>query len=77
MFDGQATVGACVSLTVTVKLQLPVLPHTSVAEQLTVTVPFWNVAPEATGRAFVVQLAVAVPSQLSLAVTVKLTTAEH
>jgi hypothetical protein len=39
MSDGQVIVGASVSLTVTVKLQLAVLPETSVAWQLTVVVP--------------------------------------
>jgi hypothetical protein len=71
MFDGQVILGAWVSLTVTVKLQLPVdmLPDASVAVQVTVITPLANVEPEA-GR----QLVVA-PGQLSLAVAVKLTTA--
>jgi hypothetical protein len=70
-------VGASVSLTVTVKLQvLDVFALVSVAWQTTVAVPFWNVAPETTGSPFVVQDTVA-PGQLSLAVAVKCTTAEH
>ena len=42
MFAGQVIVGACVSLTVTVKLQLGPAP----VVQVTVVVPFGNVDPE-------------------------------
>jgi hypothetical protein len=71
MSAGQPTTGASVSLTVTVKLHVPVLPALSVAEQLTVVVPTPNV-PGA-GE----QLTVTLASQLSSPVAVKLTEAEH
>src|SRR5712692_11450001 len=48
MFAGQAPiVGACVSLTVTVKLHMAVLLDESVAVQVTVVKPFWKVEPAA------------------------------
>ena len=59
------------STTVTVKEQLAVLPEASVAVPVTVVVPFGKVEPEA-GLATTVT-----PGQLSAAVTLKLTTAEH
>ena len=73
MLAGQAvSVGACVSLTVTVKLHgVAALPEVSIPVQLTVVVPFGKVAPLAG-----VQVNVA-PEQLSLIVVVKLTTAVH
>ncbi len=40
-------VGASVSLTVTVKLQVEVFPELSAAVQVTVVVPFGNVDPDA------------------------------
>jgi hypothetical protein len=43
-FAGQIMVGACASLTVTVKLQLP---PPKLLVQLTVVTPFWKVEPEA------------------------------
>ena len=49
-------------MTVTVKLQVPVLPEVSVAVQLTVLVPTGKVAPEAGLQAMVE------PGQLSVAV---------
>jgi hypothetical protein len=58
-------------LTVTVKLQVAVFPHGSVATQFTVVVPFGNAEPLAG-----VQATPGVP-QVSLAVTVKLTVATH
>jgi len=59
-------------LTVTVNEQLvDVLPEASVAVQLTEVVPTGNVDPEAG-----TQVTVA-PGQLSIAVAVKFTTAEH
>ena len=61
MFAGQLTVGACVSLTVTVKEQLDELPCASVTAQLTVVVPFGKVEPEGG-----VHDAVPTPGQLSL-----------
>ena len=63
MLAGQATVGACSSLTVTVKVQLAeVLPLASVAWQVTVLVPFGKVEPLG-GVQLVVE-----PGQLSLGV---------
>jgi hypothetical protein len=47
MLPGQVMAGGCVSLTVTVNWQLAVWPEVSVAVQLTVVVPFWNVDPDA------------------------------
>ena len=58
---GQVKFGSSVSLTVTVKKQLLVLPLASVAVQVTVVTPLAKVAP-LVGR----QLTVA-PGQLSLA----------
>jgi len=61
---GQLMDGGWLSTTVTVKLQLPVLPEESVAVQVTVLAPLANVLPEA-GE----QTTVAVP-QLALTVGV-------
>jgi hypothetical protein len=44
---GQVMDGACMSLTVTVNEQLAVWLEVSVAVQVTVVVPFWNVDPDA------------------------------
>jgi hypothetical protein len=63
MLAGQVKVGFTLSVTVTVKLQVPVLFDKSEAEQLTVVVPFWKVEPEAGSQVTVREL-----SQLSLAV---------
>lgn len=72
MFAGQVNVGLWLSLTVTVKLQVALLFDASVAVQVTVVVPRWNVEPDAG-----TQLTEA-PEQLSEAVgVVKLTTAVH
>ena len=71
MFAGQAMLGGCVSTSVTVKEQLAVLPEPSVATAVTVVVPLEKVEPDG-GFATTVT-----PGQLSLAVTVKLTNAEH
>ena len=60
------------SFTVTVKLQLAELLDASITEQFTVVVPFGNVAPDAG-----VQLGVPTPGQLSVAVALNVTTAEH
>ena len=68
----QVMVGFWVSLTVTVKLQVLVRPTASVAVEVTVVVPFGKVDPEAG-----VELMVTVPGQLSVAVTVNVTTAPH
>jgi hypothetical protein len=46
MLDGQLTVGACVSWTVTVKEQVAVRPAASLAVQVTVVAPSENVEPE-------------------------------
>lgn len=64
MFDGQDNVGFWASLTVTVKEQLAEFFEESVAVQVTVVTPFWNVVPDA-GE----QLTIA-PVQLSEAVGV-------
>jgi hypothetical protein len=64
------TVGASSSTTVTVKVHVPVLPAASVAEQVTVVVPNAKVEPDAGEH-----VGVKAPSQLSVAVAVKLTTA--
>ena len=61
MLAGQVIDGGCVSLTVTVKVQKPVLFELSVAVQVTVVVPFGKVEPEAG-----TQLTVT-PEQLSVA----------
>ena len=65
---GQLIVGAVESITVTVKLQVAVLPEGSVATLVTVVVPRLNVLPD-------VGVLTTVALQLSLAVTLKLTTA--
>ena len=59
------------SLTVTVKEQVDVFPDASVATDVTVVVPLGKVEPEAG-----VETTVADPHR-SVAVTLKLTTAEH
>jgi hypothetical protein len=64
MFAGQVIDGAWVSLTVTVKVQVPVFAEASVAVHVTVVVPFGNVEPEAGTHATVA------PGQLSEAVGV-------
>ena len=46
MFVGQVIEGGCVSLIVTVNVQLDVLLEASVTEQVTVVVPFWKVEPD-------------------------------
>ena len=47
MLGGQVIVGGCVSLTVTVKVQLAVLPDESATVQVTVVVPTGKNEPEA------------------------------
>ena len=64
MFAGQVIVGFALSLTVTVKLQIAVLPDASFAVQVTVVVPFGKVEPDGG-----LQLPVT-PEQLSVAVAV-------
>ena len=63
MSAGHSIVGFSVSLTVTVKEQLAVLPDASVAVLVTVVVPFGKVEPEGG------LLTTVTPGQLSLAVT--------
>jgi hypothetical protein len=63
MFAGQVTVGFCVSLTVTVKVQEPLLLVASCTVQVTVVVPFGKVDPDV-GE----QLTLPTPEQLSVAV---------
>jgi hypothetical protein len=70
MFAGTVTTGEVVSLTVTAKVLLPVLPATSVAEQVTVVVPIAKVEPEA-GE----QVEANTPSTLSVADDVKVAVA--
>ena len=47
MLDGNVNTGEAVSITVTLKLAMPVFPCVSVAVQLTVAVPKAKIAPEA------------------------------
>jgi hypothetical protein len=61
---GQVMLGACESLTFTVKVQLAVFPFTSVAVAVTVVVPTGKVEPD-NGRYVIVDTA-----QLSVAVAV-------
>ena len=68
----QDTAPAVGYLTVTVKQQLELLPLASVATEFTVVVPFGKVEPDAG-----VETIVMAPGQLSVAVTVKFTTALH
>jgi hypothetical protein len=63
MFEGQVSVGNCVSSTVTVNEQLPVRFPASVAEQVTVVVPLAKVVPEAGTH-----VTAETPGQLSVAV---------
>jgi hypothetical protein len=63
-------VGNCASATVTVKVQVLLLPHASVAVEVTVVVPIGNANPLAGLLTIVIG-----PAQLSVAVTVKFTTA--
>ena len=59
MFAGQESAGACVSLTVTLKLHTPVFDAASVAVQVTVVIPTAKVDPDAGTHASVY------PGQLS------------
>jgi len=72
MFAGHVSEGACVSLTVTVKEQLAEFLAASLTVQLTVVEPFGKVEPDGG-----VQTGEPVPGQLSDAVAVKVTIAEH
>lgn len=71
LLAGQVIAGNCVSLTVTVKLHVAVLPDASVAVAVTVVVPFGKFVPDG---GLVTTLT---PGQLSDAVTLKVTTLEH
>jgi hypothetical protein len=66
-FAGTVTTGPVVSVTVTVKEAVPLLPRASVEEQLTVVVPSGKVAPLAG-----VQVTATAPSTKSAAEAVKL-----
>ena len=61
--------GNCTSFTVTVKVQVAVIPQASVAMDVTVVVPIGNTEPDAGA------LTTVTAPQLSVAVTVKFTTA--
>ena len=65
MFAGQVIVGGCVSLTVTVNVQIPIVPPESVAVHVTVVVPFGKKLPDAGEQVTVV------PAQLSLGIGVE------
>ena len=72
-FAGQVIVGGCVSLTVTVNVQLAILPEASLTAHVTVVMPLEKVEPERG-----LHTAAPTPGQLSLAVGVAyVTTAEH
>ena len=68
---GWASVGLSSSTTVTWKLQVALLPEVSVAVQLTVVVPIGKIEPDG-GTQLVMT-----PGVLSVAVTMKVTTAEQ
>src|SRR2546426_6235575 len=70
-FAGQLICGASLSVTVTVKLQVEVLPCASVAVLVTVVVPTAKLLPLAGA------LATVTPAQLSVAFTVKVTLLLH
>ncbi len=71
MFAGQVMVGACASTTVIVNEQVSVSWAASVAVQVTVVGPVGKLEPEGGLHTKLT------PEQLSVAVAVKLTTAEH
>ena len=71
MLAGQLMVGFWVSLTVTVNEQLLELPAASVAVTVTVVVPLGKTEPDGG------LLTMVTSEQLSVAVGVKFTTAEH
>src|SRR5207249_6287218 len=68
---GQLSEGRSVSLTVTVKLQLELLPDASVAVHTTLVVPFGKLDPDAGTHT------IEPPAQLSVNVAVKLTLLVH
>jgi hypothetical protein len=65
MLLGQVRLGACMSLTVTVNMQLDILPDASLTEQVTVVTPLANIEPEAG-----LQVTEPTPGQLSVAIGV-------
>src|SRR5260221_7583559 len=71
MFAGQVRMGISMSSTVTLKLQVAVLPEASVAAQITRFVPVLKVEPLTRTQA------TTTPGQLSLALAAKVTTALH
>lgn len=71
MFAGHDSAGACVSLTVTLKLQPPVLAEASVVMHVTIVVPTGNVDPEGGVQE------VDAPGQLSDDVAAKFTSCEQ
>src|SRR5205823_182562 len=70
MLAGHVTVGAVVSWTFTVKVQLPEFPCASLAVQFTVVFPITNVLPLAGA-----QVTASLPSTTSVEVAVKVATA--
>ena len=72
MFAGQVIEGGCVSFTVTVNEQFAVFPAASLTVQPTVVEPFGKVEPDGG-----LHTGVPAPVQLSDAVDVKFTIAEH
>lgn len=77
MFAGQVIDGGCVSLTVTVKLHIAVRPDEPVAEQVTVVTPTGNVCGDVMTIPPAVHVGVIAPPHGSVALTEKLTEAEH
>jgi len=77
MFAGQLTSGTFVSLTVTVKLQVPVRPKESVAEQVTVVMPRGKVWGDIIIVLPIWQVGVSALPQASVALTEKGTDAEQ
>src|SRR5260370_995062 len=76
MLAGQLMAGGCVSLTVTVKLQLSLLPWISLTVTSTVAVPTGKVCGEVMVVAPILYTVLATP-QLSVGVATKATLAEH
>jgi len=72
MLGGHVITGLSLSTTLTEKLQLAVLPSVSRAVHMTLVVPLGNLEPEG-GE----QVRLATPEHSSVAVTLKVTTAEH
>src|SRR5215469_60121 len=77
MFGGQVSTGVFVSVTVTMKPHVPVRPCEFVAKQLIVVVPTGKVWREVISVLPILHVGVMGPSQTSLALTKRRTTAEH